>query len=184
MVKDNLSVVLVVASGELDQELDLEEQKEKLSDNFYEAYLEKPGLYAQREEDSPTITLFPSGKYIIRADNKEELYKEDKQLSEQFDMEYEKDNLNISNMVGNLELEGNLKLNPLAINLGLENIEYYEPEQFPALSYKHKDSKYSCTFLVFSTGRIVVTGGKKRETMEEATEEFIKNVKDNEENFF
>jgi transcription initiation factor TFIID TATA-box-binding protein len=51
-----------------------------------------------------------------------------------------------------------------AVALGLENIEY-EPEQFPGLVYRIKVPKV--VVLIFSSGKLVITGGKSQEECEE-----------------
>ncbi len=53
-----------------------------------------------------------------------------------------------------------LNLNAVALGLGLENIEY-EPEQFPGLVYRIKQPKV--VVLIFSSGKLVITGGKSPE---------------------
>jgi transcription initiation factor TFIID TATA-box-binding protein len=57
----------------------------------------------------------------------------------------------------------NLNLNYLALEL--ENTEY-EPEQFPGLVYKLVDP--TATFLLFSNGKLVCTGTKNREQLEDS----------------
>lgn len=67
------------------------------------------------------------------------------------------DTFQVQNVVCTAELKRQevLNLNQLAISLGLEKTEY-EPEQFPGLVYRPDSS--SCTILVFSSGKMIVTG--------------------------
>ena len=67
------------------------------------------------------------------------------------------DPFQVQNVVCTAELKGQegLSLSQLAITLGLEKTEY-EPEQFPGLVYRPDNS--SCTILVFSSGKMVITG--------------------------
>lgn len=65
-------------------------------------------------------------------------------------------------IVQNIVASGDLKtqfvdLDILAVNLGLENVEY-EPESFPGLVYRLKELKM--VLLLFSTGKVIITGGK------------------------
>ena len=53
---------------------------------------------------------------------------------------------------------------PQSDGLGLENVEY-EPEQFPGLVYRIKQPKV--VVLIFSSGKLVITGGKSPEECEE-----------------
>ena len=81
---------------------------------------------------------------------------------------YEKINLDpeihVQNIVASADLKTRLNLNAVALGLGLENIEY-EPEQFPGLVYRIKKPKI--VVLIFSSGKLVITGGKSPEACEE-----------------
>jgi transcription initiation factor TFIID TATA-box-binding protein len=66
-----------------------------------------------------------------------------------------------------------LNLNAIAIGLGLENIEY-EPEQFPGLVYRLSDPKV--VILLFGSGKLVVTGGKKPEDMVNAVDRIVEEL--------
>ena len=58
--------------------------------------------------------------------------------------------------------------------LQLENTEY-EPEQFPGLVYKLEDP--TATFLLFSNGKLVCTGTKNKNELDESMVQLNKNVK-------
>jgi transcription initiation factor TFIID TATA-box-binding protein len=75
----------------------------------------------------------------------------------------------VQNMVTSGDLGTSLNLNAIAIGLGLENVEY-EPEQFPGLVYRMNEPKV--VTLLFGSGKLVITGGKRPEDAEET----IKNV--------
>jgi transcription initiation factor TFIID TATA-box-binding protein len=66
-----------------------------------------------------------------------------------------------------------LNLNAIATGLGLENIEY-EPEQFPGLVYRLSDPKV--VILLFGSGKLVVTGGKKPEDMVNAVDRIVEEL--------
>ncbi|MDO8728240.1 MAG: TATA-box-binding protein, partial [Candidatus Methanoperedens sp.] len=68
------------------------------------------------------------------------------------------------------DLKRVLNLNAVAIGLGLENVEY-EPEQFPGLVYRMSTPKV--VLLVFGSGKLVITGGKKPEDAEAAVEKIV-----------
>jgi len=65
--------------------------------------------------------------------------------------------ITIQNIVASADLGAKLNLNAIAIGFGFENIEY-EPEQFPGLVYRIASPKI--VVLIFSSGKLVVTGGK------------------------
>jgi transcription initiation factor TFIID TATA-box-binding protein len=80
---------------------------------------------------------------------------------EKIDMQPE---IHVQNIVASADLKSDLNLNAVALGLGLENIEY-EPEQFPGLVYRIKVPKV--VVLIFSSGKLVITGGKSPEECEE-----------------
>jgi len=61
----------------------------------------------------------------------------------------------VSNLVVTTTLDMNVQLEGLALQLGLERVEY-EPEQFLALIYRDSDS--DAVILVFSSGKLLCTG--------------------------
>ncbi|MFB6160878.1 MAG: TATA-box-binding protein, partial [Haloferacaceae archaeon] len=61
-------------------------------------------------------------------------------------------------------------LNAIAIGLGLENIEY-EPEQFPGLVYRLEEP--DVVALLFGSGKLVITGGKRPEDAAEAVDVIV-----------
>ncbi len=77
---------------------------------------------------------------------------------ESLGMDVEKNpEITIQNIVASADLGAKLNLNAIAIGFGFENIEY-EPEQFPGLVYRIASPKI--VVLIFSSGKLVVTGGK------------------------
>jgi transcription initiation factor TFIID TATA-box-binding protein len=52
----------------------------------------------------------------------------------------------------------------------------YEPEVFPGLIYRMPDPK--TVFLIFSTGRIVCTGAKKKEIVRDAVRKLNQQVRE------
>lgn len=72
--------------------------------------------------------------------------------------------IHVQNIVASADLKTRLNINAIALGLGLENVEY-EPEQFPGLVYRIKQPKI--VVLIFSSGKLVITGGKSPEDCEE-----------------
>ena len=81
--------------------------------------------------------------------------------------------ITVQNIVASADLGSVLNLNAIAIGLGLENIEY-EPEQFPGLVYRLAVPKV--VVLIFGSGKIVVTGGKKPKDAEDAVDRIVKEL--------
>jgi transcription initiation factor TFIID TATA-box-binding protein len=63
--------------------------------------------------------------------------------------------LEVKNLVCVGEINQNLNLERIAIEAGLEQMEY-EPEQFPGLIYRAINSQ--AVYLIFASGKVVITG--------------------------
>jgi transcription initiation factor TFIID TATA-box-binding protein len=66
----------------------------------------------------------------------------------------------VQNIVASANLGKELNLGAIVVGLELEGMEY-EPEVFPGLVYRIKEPKSA--ILIFSSGRLVITGGKTLE---------------------
>jgi transcription initiation factor TFIID TATA-box-binding protein len=76
---------------------------------------------------------------------------------------YDKPDVAVTNMVCSYDLGMKINLNKVVMALSFESIEY-EPEQFPGLVYRIPDPKIVA--LLFSSGKIILTGGVKMEDVE------------------
>lgn len=76
--------------------------------------------------------------------------------------------ININNHVLIDKLDFNIDLNDLIIKLSSYNASY-EPEQFPGLSIKDENN---ITYLLFSSGKITITGVKSLENLDEKVNSF------------
>ncbi len=81
--------------------------------------------------------------------------------------------IKIQNIVASGSVGMDLNLNELATKL--QNVEY-EPEQFPGLVHRMKDPKV--VFLLFASGKIVITGARSIEDAEKAADNLAKNLKE------
>lgn len=186
---DDLSfeLVNVVATGDLDMELDLDslseelgEQAEKNESSLDVRLTQHEDHQGKDEEEITLIKFFDSGSYILLgADNLTELKNEHERLIEslkeldegdQLVDENTKETLEVHNVVGVAETNEKINLEALSVSLGLENVEY-EPERFPAVFFRSPD--YPCTFSVFAPGKIVISGGDNPKKMEKAFERFV-----------
>ncbi|RLM47413.1 TATA-box-binding protein C [Haloarcula sp. Atlit-47R] len=152
-------LVNIVARGHLGREIDLSALEEDI--DAYEVYIEGPGLYFKITEDSPTVTLARSGKYIITGcTSRDELDSEHSRTLDYLTsinlLERPEDkSFEIVNVVATYELDSNLDLNTLVVYLGMEQTEY-EPEQFPGIVFRPED--LDIVFLLFTSGKVVITG--------------------------
>lgn len=85
----------------------------------------------------------------------------------------EDDDIKIENVVASTTLDRRMPLDRIAIYL--ENTEY-EPEQFPGLVYRIDEPKV--VFLLFSSGRIVCTGGRTYDDVRNGIEKLKENLKE------
>lgn len=79
----------------------------------------------------------------------------------------------VSNIVVTTTLNRDVNLEALALQLGLERVEY-EPEQFPALIYRDSDS--NAVILVFSSGKLLCTGLTDLDTVANVVKEFTEKI--------
>lgn len=79
----------------------------------------------------------------------------------------------VSNIVVTTTVNTNISLEALALELGLERVEY-EPEQFPALIYRDQES--DAVILVFSSGKLLCTGLADLDTISSTIDEFTARI--------
>lgn len=168
---DSIEIQNVVASTGIGQELDLEALADDLPgadfnpDNF-------PGLVYRTQNPKAAALIFRSGKIVCTgAKSTDDVHESlnivfDKLRELKIQVEDDPE-ITVQNIVTSADLGKNLNLNAIAIGLGLENIEY-EPEQFPGLVYRLDEPKVVA--LLFGSGKLVITGGKKPEDAKHAVE--------------
>lgn len=142
-----------------------------------------PGrVYLKPEEMSPVSMVFRSGSYTIAgASSWESVLEAVDWLFETLDdigvdVNREKmfDSASVKYLVVTGDLSSKLNLSAVVVALGMENSEY-EPEQFPAVI--HMPENTDCTVLLFSTGKVTITGVgnvKKAYEVYEGIEETLK----------
>lgn len=126
-----------------------------------------PGLVMRIEKPRATILIFSTGKMVVTGLRKaveaprvvEKVVKNIKKAG----IKVVNPEITIQNIVASGDLHTNIDLNMAAIVM---EQAMYEPEVFPGLIYRMQDPK--TVFLIFSTGRIVCTGAKKKEIVREA----------------
>jgi len=168
-MKTTIDVVNVVASTKLAEAFDLLKIEAELEGASYDKK-KFPGLVYRVKAPKAAFLIFTSGKIVCTGSKSIEdvrtvinaMAKTLKSIGfEDINLEPE---IHVQNIVASADLKTDLNLNAVALGLGLENIEY-EPEQFPGLVYRIKRPKV--VVLIFSSGKLVVTGGKSPEECEE-----------------
>ena len=171
-MKSTIDIVNVVASTKLAEAFDLPKIEADLEGAVYNKK-KFPGLVYRVKSPKAAFLIFTSGKIVCTGSKNIEdvrtviitLAKTLKSIGfDKIDMEPE---IHVQNIVASADLKTDLNLNAVALGLGLENIEY-EPEQFPGLVYRIKHPKV--VVLIFSSGKLVITGGKTPEECEEGAQ--------------
>lgn len=141
-----------------------------------------PGLVLRVREPKSAVLVFSSGNLVCTGTKS---IAQVKQVIEQVIKTLKKINVYITDKpkitVQNIVASGNINmmLNLNFLSLELENTEY-EPEQFPGLVYKLRDPP--ATFLLFSNGKLVCTGTKNNQQLEDSMNQLIKVLKEAEKN--
>ncbi len=172
--KGTLKIENVVASTGIDQELNLEALAADLPGTEYDPD-RFPGLVYRLQEPKAACLIFRSGKIVSTGAQSIDDVHAAVELT--FDtlralgIEVPgSPEIKVQNIVTSGDLGHPLNLNAIAISFGLENIEY-EPEQFPGLVYRLQEPKV--VVLLFGSGKVVITGGKKPENAEEAIDKIV-----------
>jgi len=156
--KKTITIENVVASTAIGQEIDLKSVTLALDGADYDPE-QFPGLVYRTKDPKTAALIFRSGM--------KKVFKKMDSVGIKVDNNPE---ITVQNIVASADLGSVLNLNAIAIGLGLENIEY-EPEQFPGLVYRIDKPKV--VVLLFGSGKLVVTGGKKPEDAEEAVKRIV-----------
>ena len=176
-LKHDLNIVSISALGKLHTEVDIQVLAEDVPFPIARYEPEMGASLFRFEEDGELMILYSSGKYILRGgDDFDQVYDaNDRFLRElsNIGIHIENPSLTVKNVVTLGDLERSMNLNTLAIELGLQQVEY-EPEQFPGLVFRPSGTQ--CVLLVFSSGKIVITGGKTKEENKEAFSVLLENI--------
>ena len=135
-----------------------------------------PGLVMRILKPKATILIFSTGKMVVtgmrKASEADRVVEKVLKNIRKAGIKVSNPEITIQNIVASGDLHTNIDLNMAAIVM-----EYamYEPEVFPGLIYRMQEPK--TVFLIFSTGRIVCTGAKKKEIVREAVRKLNKEVR-------
>jgi len=170
-------VVNIVASMRLTDSIDVNAVADELLIDYEQEQF--PGMVYRVENPKVCLLLFRSGKAVATGaktvDDVDVAFKilRDDLVQHDFDLWAEKDcEVNLHNIVMTADLStsingGKIDLSNLMLHLPFDKTEY-EPEQFPGLIYRLENP--SVVFLIFSSGRCVITGANTFEEAETAEE--------------
>jgi len=157
--KPLVDIVNVVASATIDQKLDLNEITKKFPDVEYHPE-QFPGAVFRLKSPKTATLLFTSGKMVCTGSKSEEMAVKAVntvvQKLRKGGIKIKKNaDVTVQNIVSSINLGGKVHLEKAARTLPRS---MYEPEQFPGLIHRMLDPK--TVILVFSSGKLVCTGGK------------------------
>jgi len=161
---ESLKIENIVASGVIAESIDLIDFSEKTAN----CELNKkrfPGAVYRIADPKIACLIFSSGKIVITGVRNDKALADGlaiilKSLKDAGIKPLKEPRIAITNMVCSYNLDRYINLNKLTVTLNLESVEY-EPEQFPGLVFRIKDPKI--VVLIFSSGKIILTGGKTLE---------------------
>lgn len=167
----------IVATVILDQNLDLNIIEARIPDVDYNPDT-FPGLVYRLRTPKVTALIFKSGKMVVTgAKSISELVLAVKKILKSLkDAGIEiigKPKLQIQNIVASANLHVFIDLDKAAFVL---ERSMYEPEQFPGLIYRMNDPKV--VLLIFSSGKMVITGAKKEDDVKRAVDNIYRTLQD------
>ncbi len=173
--KSNLKVQNIVATTSLGKPISLTKLARTQSNTEYNPE-QFPGLVLRIKKPKSAVLVFSSGNLVCTgtksvAQVKEVINSVIRQIAKIGVRITDKPKITVQNIVASGSIDLNLNLNILALQL--ENTEY-EPEQFPGLVYKLVDP--TATFLLFSNGKLVCTGTKNKQQLEDSMKQLNKNI--------
>ena len=139
-----------------------------------------PGLVYRTKNPKSAFLIFRSGKIVCTGSKTKEGVRTVMDMLAaallEIDVKVEEHpEFKVQNIVASASLGRELNLGAIVIGLELEGMEY-EPEVFPGLVYRIKDPKSA--ILIFSSGRLVITGGKTMEDCEKSVEVLLNKLKE------
>ena len=177
MTLGSLKVQNIVATTSLGKPISLTKLARTQSNTEYnpETF---PGLILRVKKPKSAVLVFTSGNLVCTGTKSIQQVKQVidiviKQLRKINVKITDKPKINVQNIVASGSIDIVLNLNVLALEL--ENTEY-EPEQFPGLVYKLVEP--TATFLLFSNGKLVCTGTKNKQQLDDSMKQLIKNIKE------
>ena len=178
-VEDSIRIQNVVAIVTLNQRFDL---YAIVKGNPGVEYNPKrfPGLVFRLKKPKTAILIFTTGKMVCTGaksenESKKAVLKVVKELKRSGIIIPGKPEIKVVNIVASANLLGRIELEDCAYAL---ERTMYEPEQFPGLIYRMGDPKV--VILIFSSGKLVITGATKEEDIYKAVAKLHENLKEKE----
>ncbi|MEM5872012.1 MAG: TATA-box-binding protein [Candidatus Aenigmatarchaeota archaeon] len=177
MVEFHIKIENVVAFAVLGKKIFLNKLVERLPNTEYEPE-QFPGLVYRIKDPRAAALIFSSGKIVCTGAKSIEMAKQAlkkivndlRKIGVSVPTNFK---VNIENIVASTQIEVKPRLVLEDVAMSLEDVEY-EPEQFPGLVYRLKSPRTA--FLLFSSGKIICTGGRNLEDVNLALNNFKKQL--------
>lgn len=172
----NIEIKNFVAKLELGIELDLEYLSRQIENTTYEPERYPSLIY--RPSNKPTVLITRTGILLFTGGSSpEDIMASYEQIAEELnqlgiDSTGRVEDIIVKNIVSVFEYPDSFDLSELSLKLGIENIEY-EPEQFPGMVYRISNGVVA---LIFSSGKIILTGGDSTDQILSASEELYQMI--------
>lgn len=181
-MEPEIKIVNVVVSTQIGTDIDLEYAADILDNAEYEPE-QFPGLVCRLSDPKVALLIFRSGKLnCTGAKSKEDaeiaIKKIIKELKDAGMDIIDNPEVNVQNMVATADLGIEPNLDDISTLEGTE----YEPEQFPGLVYRLSDPKV--VVLIFGSGKVVITGLKKKDDAYLALDKILNTLKELEEEYY
>ena len=164
-----INIENVVASATLDQRIDLQAIM-KVFRNVEYRPKQFPGLVFRLKRPKTATLIFASGKMVCTGSKSEQqaraaVRKVVRELQNNGIIILSKPKIVIQNIVASANLNGSIDLEKAVSTM--DNV-MYKPEQFPGLILRMSAPKV--VMLLFASGKLVCTGAKNEEMVQEAVE--------------
>lgn len=175
MKKEGLEIKNMVVSVDFADTIDLNKVANSIEEAEYSPEV-FPGLTFRIKDPKSTALIFSSGRMNCTgtrsmSDTKKVIGIIIKRL-EKIGVKTKKPKITVQNIVATGSLGERVDLDEIVFRA--ESAEY-EPEQFPGLVYRMKDPKVA--FLIFSSGKVVETGARDENMMNEAFRKLKRKLK-------
>lgn len=167
----------IVATVIIDQSLDLNLIESRVPNVSYQPD-QFPGLILRLEKPKTTALIFKSGKMVVTgAKSTQQLIDAVKKiikLLRKYGIKIvSKPRIQIQNIVASGDINAYINLERAAYLL---EDSMYEPEQFPGLIHRMREPRV--VLLIFSSGKMVITGAKEESEVEMAVRNIAKKLLD------
>ncbi|MCW3990616.1 MAG: TATA-box-binding protein [Candidatus Bathyarchaeota archaeon] len=177
--KYDIKIQNVVAVASLDQEMDLIAIM-KVFGNVEYRPKRFPGLVFRLKQPKTATLIFGNGKMVCTGAKsgkiaRSAVMKVVRELRKEGFIIRGSPKIDVVNVVGTADVGDKVDLEAASDILGNS---MYEPEQFPGLIYRMKEPKV--VILIFRSGKLVLTGGKSEDQLNEAAEKMVSILIENE----